>query len=133
AAQAMLSVNVHACTDVTGFGLAGHLKEMIRDSIGVELFADKIPYFEETEKFESSGFVPAGLYRNRDFYKDNVVTTRSDFLFDIIFDPQTSGGLLMAIDPADREKFERGAIELGVEYYVIGVFLDEPKGKIILR
>ena len=133
AAQAMQSVNVHACTDVTGFGLAGHLKEMIRDSIGVELFADKLPYFEEAVGFAASGFVPAGLYRNRDFYKEHIVTSRSDFFLDIIFDPQTSGGLMMAIGPADRKKFEETAVRLGVEYYIIGTFLEEPKGKIVLR
>ena len=133
AAQAMQSVGVHACTDVTGFGLAGHLKEMIRDSIGVELFADKLPYFEEAVGFAASGFVPGGLYRNRDFYKEHVVTQRTDFFFDIIFDPQTSGGLLMAIDPADRKNFEETAVGLGVEYYIIGTFLEDPKGKIILE
>lgn len=133
AAQAMLSVNVHACTDVTGFGLAGHLKEMIKDVIGVELFTDKLPYFEEAVGFAASGFVPGGLYRNRDFYKEDVVTSRTDFFFDIIFDPQTSGGLLIAIDPADRKKFEETAVGLGVEYYIIGTFLEKPKGKIILE
>ena len=91
AAEAMLSVNVHACTDVTGFGLAGHLKEMIRESLGVELHAGKLPYFAEAVEFATSGLVPGGLYRNRDFYGEHVVTTRSDFFFDIIFDPQTSG------------------------------------------
>jgi selenide,water dikinase len=133
AARAMQSVGVHACTDVTGFGLAGHLKEMIRDSIGVELFAEKLPYFEEAVRFAASGFVPGGLYRNRDFYKEHVVTQRTDFFFDIIFDPQTSGGLLMAIDPSDRKKFEETAVGLGVEYYIIGTFLEDPKGKIILE
>jgi selenide, water dikinase len=133
AAQAMQSVDVHACTDVTGFGLAGHLKEMIRDSIGVELRADALPYFEEAVGFAASGLVPGGLYRNRDFYKEHVITTRSDFFFDIIFDPQTSGGLLIAISPADRQNFEETAARLEVEYYVIGTFLEEPKGKIILR
>jgi selenide,water dikinase len=133
AAEAMLSVNVHACTDVTGFGLAGHLKEMIRESLGVELHAGKLPYFGEAVEFATSGLVPGGLYRNRDFYREHVVTTRSDFFFDIIFDPQTSGGLLMALDPADRAKFEETATRLGVDYHIIGTFLAEPKGKILLR
>lgn len=133
AAEAMLSVNVHACTDVTGFGLAGHLKEMIRESLGVELHAGKLPYFAEAVEFATSGLVPGGLYRNRDFYGEHVVTTRSDFFFDIIFDPQTSGGLLMALDPADRAKFEETATRLGVDYHIIGTFLAEPKGKILLR
>lgn len=133
AAEAMLSVNAHACTDVTGFGLAGHLKEMIRESLGVELHVEKLPYFWEAVEFASSGLVPGGLYRNRDFYKEHVVTSRSDFFFDIIFDPQTSGGLLIALDPADRAKFEEKAIALEVDYHIIGTFLPEPRGKILLK
>lgn len=133
AAEAMLSVNVHACTDVTGFGLAGHLKEMIRDSLGVELHAEELPYFQESVEFAASGIVPGGLYRNRDFYSEHVITSRSDFFFDIIFDPQTSGGLLIALDPSDRAKFEETAVRLGVDYRIIGTFLAEPKGKILLR
>ncbi len=133
AAEAMLSVNAHACTDVTGFGLAGHLKEMIRESLGVELYVEKLPYFWEAVEFASLGLVPGGLYRNRDFYKEHVVTSRSDFFFDIIFDPQTSGGLLIALDPADRAKFEERALALEVDYHIIGTFLPEPKGKILLK
>ncbi len=133
AAEVMHTIDVHACTDVTGFGLAGHLKEMVKDSVGVEVYAEKLPYFEEAVEFAASGIVPGGLYRNRDFYKEHIMTARSDFFFDIIFDPQTSGGLLIAITPADRKKFEETATRLGVEYYVIGTFLEEPKGKILLR
>lgn len=133
AAEAMFSVGPHACTDVTGFGLAGHLKEMIKESIGVEIIAEQLPYFQEAVGFAASGFVPGGLYRNRDFYGACVVTSRSDFFFDIIFDPQTSGGLLIAIDPADRTKFEAEATRLAVDYRVIGTFLAEPKGKILLK
>lgn len=133
AAEAMLTVGPHACTDVTGFGLAGHLKEMIKESLGVEIIAERLPYFREAVEFAASGFVPGGLYRNRDFYGEHVVASRSDFFFDIIFDPQTSGGLLIAIDPADRAKFESEAMRLGVDHHVIGTFLAEPKGKILLK
>ena len=79
-----------------------------------------------------SGFVPGGLYRNRDFYKDHVSSNEQGFYYDIIFDPQTSGGLLMAIDPEDIKGFEKKAAEVRLEYWVIGTFVDEPKGKIIL-
>ncbi len=132
AAEVMLSVRTHAATDVTGFGLAGHLKEMIKEYIGVELYQDKIPYFPEAVDLAESGFVPGGLYRNRDFYEENVMSGQQGFIYDILFDPQTSGGLLFAIDPDDLSKFESRAAQEGLEFWVIGRFVAEPKGKIRL-
>lgn len=132
ASDVMLSVRTHAATDVTGFGFAGHLKEMIKENIGVRLIADRLPYFQEAIELAKSGFVPAGLYRNRDFYKQHVVAHEHGFFYDIIFDPQTSGGLLMAIDPSDFPLFEKKAADVRLDYWVVGKFIDEPKGKIIL-
>ena len=132
AAEAMFSVRTHAATDVTGFGLAGHLKEMIKEYIGVELFADKLPYFEEAVELAKTGFIPGGLYRNRDFYKVYVESRRDDFFYDIIFDPQTSGGLLMAIPPDDIHKFEEKASRLQLNYWIIGRFTNASKGNILL-
>jgi selenide,water dikinase len=132
ASEAMLSVRTHAATDVTGFGLAGHLKEMLKETLGAEIYREKLPYFKETVEFASSGFLPGGLYRNRDFYGEHVMASRKDFFYDIIFDPQTSGGLLMAVDPEDAEKFAEKASQLNVEYWVIGKFIEDPKGTIVL-
>jgi len=132
ASEAMLSVETHAATDVTGFGLAGHLKEMIKENIGVELYVDKLPYFEEAPYLAQSGFIPGGLYRNRDFYKNFVEGKREGFLYDIIFDPQTSGGLMFAIPPQEVERFEKATQGVGLSCWVIGRFIEEPKGRIIL-
>jgi len=128
----MLSVRVNAATDVTGVGLAGHLKEMVKENIGVEIVSNNLPYFEEAVDLAKSGFVPAGLYRNRDFYKEHVVAEKEGFFYDIIFDPQTSGGLLMAIEAADVPAFAQMAGDIGLDYWIIGKFIEEPKGKIIL-
>lgn len=131
-AEAMRAVNTHAATDVTGFGLAGHLCEMIKESIGVKLFAEEVPYFKEAVELASSGFVPGGLYRNRDFYKRCVAGTASTFFTDILFDPQTSGGLLIAIGKEDLPAFRKAASGNGTTFWVIGEFVEEPKGKIVL-
>jgi selenide, water dikinase len=131
AAQAMSTVQVHAATDVTGFGLAGHLTEMLRESVGVRLFPEKVPYFKEAVDMAKSGFVPGGLYRNRDFYGKRVEGTGSAFFMDILFDPQTSGGLLIAIDPSDLARFEEAAAQKGATFWIIGEFVEEPKGKIV--
>jgi selenide, water dikinase len=133
AAEVMLSLRTHAATDVTGFGLAGHLKEMIKEAIGVELFLDRLPYFSEAVELAASGFVPGGLYRNRDFYKPHVLSDGKGFLSDIIFDPQTSGGLLFALDPADLGELERRAALSDTFVRVIGRFVNEPAGKIICK
>ena len=132
AALAMRSVRTHAATDVTGFGLAGHLSEMLGDMVGVRLFPEKIPYFKEAMGLSQSGFVPGGLYRNRDFYGTRVTGTTTAFLTDIIYDPQTSGGLLIAIDAADMRRFGEAAQANGASFWVIGEFVAEPKGKILL-
>jgi len=132
AAETMRAVAAHAATDVTGFGLAGHLSEMLRESIGVQLFPEKIPYFEEAIELARSGFVPGGLYRNRDFYGKCVVGETRGFLGDILFDPQTSGGLLIAIDHDDLKEFEDRAAQNNTTFWVIGEFIAEPKGKILV-
>ena len=132
AAEAMRAAGAHAATDVTGFGLVGHLSEMIGDSMGVRLFPEKVPYFEEAAALAASGYVPGGLYRNRGFYERCVVGSTSAFLTDILFDPQTSGGLLIAVDPDDLKAFERSAAQNGATFWVIGEFISEPKGKIVL-
>jgi selenide,water dikinase len=132
AAETMRAVAAHAATDVTGFGLAGHLSEMLGESIGVQLFAEKIPYFEEAVELAGSGFVPGGLYRNRDFYGKCVVGEARGFLGDILFDPQTSGGLLIAIGQDDLKAFEDGAAQNNTTFWVIGEFIAEPKGKILV-
>jgi selenide,water dikinase len=132
ASEVMLQFRTHAATDVTGFGLAGHLKEMIKEYIGVELFCDKLPYFDQAMELAQSGFVPGGLYRNRDFYGEHVTGKKEGFVYDIIFDPQTSGGLLFALEPDDLHDFEKEAMARKVDFRIIGQFLKEPKGKIIL-
>ena len=132
AAEAMRAVRTHAATDVTGFGLAGHLSEMLKETIGARLFPEKIPYFKEAVELSQSGFVPGGLYRNRAFYGKRVEGSAGPFHMDILFDPQTSGGLLIAIDPADLTKFEAACAQKGTTFWVIGEFVEEPKGRIVL-
>lgn len=132
AAEAMRDLRVHAATDVTGFGLAGHLTEMIKTYIGVELYNSKLPHFSEAKALAKAGFLPGGLYRNRDFYAKCVTGEPQGFLYDLIFDPQTSGGLLLAMHPDDLPAFEKKAGDLGVSSWVIGRFVAEPKGKILL-
>ncbi|MEG2833866.1 MAG: selenide, water dikinase SelD [Ruthenibacterium sp.] len=103
AARAADAFAVHACTDITGFGLLGHLSEMAQGSgKTIRLFADKVPFFAGAQALAQQGFLPAGAYANADYlapqvqFADHIVRS----VRDLLFDPQTSGGLLFCL-PAD--------------------------------
>ncbi len=105
ARDAMVRYRVHACTDVTGFGLMGHGFEMAQGS-DVELTIDvsAIDFIPEAVEFARMGVLPAGMYRNRSFAEAGVDVRETEVAIqDLLFDPQTSGGLLMAVDPADAD------------------------------
>lgn len=96
----MVQYPVHSCTDVTGFALLGHSFEMAQGSgCTIHLQTDHIPFHPEALPFAEMGFIPAGAYRNRDFAQKGVkvVGQVSRAMQDLCYDPQTSGGLLMAV------------------------------------
>lgn len=100
AAEAMEGFPVHACTDVTGFGLMGHLMEMIAgDSVEVAVDAANLPLLPGADEFAAMGLIPGGMYRNRDFVGVlcDIAPSVPRETADIAFDPQTSGGLLIAL------------------------------------
>jgi selenide,water dikinase len=99
AAEVMKEFDVHACTDVTGFGLAGHLIEMARGAKKhIVLYSQKVPLLEGVFDFASMGLVPAGAHKNRAFFNDLTRVSSGDrALADLMFDPQTSGGLLISV------------------------------------
>ena len=101
----MVRRRVHACTDVTGFGLLGHSLEMAQGS-GVELEIDvgAVDFFPEAAELAKMGVLPEGMYRNRAFAESSVDPGTAElWQQDLLYDPQTSGGLLMAVDPEDAE------------------------------
>ncbi len=103
AAEVMRRYPVHACTDITGFGLIGHLAEMIQGSgLGLSVHVDTLPVIQEAIEFAGMGMVPAGAHRNRSFRSAMVALASSvdPILQDILYDPQTSGGLCIVVAPA---------------------------------
>ncbi len=110
ARDCMLRFEIHSCTDVTGFSLMGHAYEMSSGSgCSIHLCADSVPYHKEAWELADMGFVPAGAYRNRDYVEPNLHWAREIPLpmQDILFDPQTSGGLLIAAGEKDAEALLR--------------------------
>ncbi len=134
ASEAMQEVGVHAGTDITGFGLLGHACEMIEGAeVGMEIDSAAVPIFPNAKELAEMGMIPGGLHRNRDFRKDMVEISEGvpQYLQDILYDPQTSGGLLIAV-PHERawlllEKLQEKGV---AEAAIIGEVVAEHKGKI---
>ena len=101
----MVKYRVHACTDVTGFGLMGHLLEMTQGSgTGAVIDVRGIALVEESLRLAEMGILPEGMYRNRSFAESSVDGGDVSLAVqDMLYDPQTSGGLLMAVDPTDAD------------------------------
>ena len=137
AADAIREVYVNACTDVTGFGLIGHACEMIEDAdVGIVIDTSAVPCFDGTREFCQAGFLSGGLRRNRS-YREGMVEiepTVADQMVDILYDPQTSGGLLVSCMSDEAERLIDRLHGRGVEQArIIGEVREEPKGKIVLR
>ena len=105
ARDAMVKYRVHACTDVTGFGLLGHTLEMAQGSDAeVELDVEAIDLIPEAVELARMGILPEGMYRNRAFAEESVDAGVVELCKqDLLYDPQTAGGLLMAVQASDAE------------------------------
>jgi selenide,water dikinase len=129
--------SIHACTDVTGFGLLGHASEMIDGSdVGIIIQSSAVPVFAEIQPFVEMGIIPGGLNRNRSF-RLHMVETGPDcprWLVDVFFDPQTSGGLLISLPAHDAETLLQQMHDEGIkDAAAIGEVVSAPKGRIIVR
>ena len=137
ASEVMMSVGVHACTDVTGFGFLGHAAEMLTDTDnGMVIDSSSVPFFPEAKDLIEGGFLPGGLYRNRDFRKKMVKFSPDvpEFIANLLFDPQTSGGLLIAVAKTKALRLVKAMHDAGVaEAKIVGEVVSKPKGKILVR
>ncbi len=119
AAQVMAGFDVSACTDITGFGLAGHLAEMLEGTgLGAEIFSNRVPVIQGALELADMGFLPTASYNNRQFRESMVdfVLTLSRPAKDILFDPQTSGGLLIAVSTAEADDLVHALRDSGVSH-----------------
>lgn len=135
AAAIMERYPVHACTDITGFGLLGHLAEMVVDSgLGMEIHVADLPIIPEALDYAAMGLVPAGTHRNRAFRQSLVEISQADpIMQDILFDPQTSGGLLICLDPEAADALLTALRTEGIgDAAIIGDVVSEPKEKILV-
>ncbi len=137
ASELMQEVGVNACTDVTGFGLIGHAYQLAQNSkVGIELHLASIPYFPEVVDFSQQGLCPGGLYRNKDYYHDRVkfISEIPEYIQHILFDAQTSGGLLISLTPEAAELLMDKLREVSTQdVAIIGEIVAEPKGMIVVK
>ncbi len=131
ARDVMIKYKIHACTDVTGFSLMGHLLEMVQGSeVNAEIHTADIDLIEEAKSLAKMGVLPEGLYRNRS-YAESYVDEGSIELYiqDMLFDPQTAGGLLIAVDEADADRFYEELKTAVPSAQRIGVITPKTDGK----
>jgi selenide,water dikinase len=119
ASEVMVEVGVNACTDVTGFGFLGHLYEMVRFSgVGAVIYSEKLSFLQKAKDYASMGLLPAATYENIDYVGDRVKFSNSvdEDTKMLLFDPQTSGGLLIAVPEGKAELLVERLKEKGVKW-----------------
>ena len=137
AAEIMTDFPVSACTDITGFGLLGHLAEMIAGTgTGIVIDSRAVPVLPEAFEFAAMGLVPAAAHKNR-LFRRQMVTMAAGFdpvLRDILFDPQTSGGLLIGCPEEAARSLHHRLVEEGVvEARIIGFATNSREERIYLE
>jgi selenide,water dikinase len=128
--------HVHALTDVTGFGLIGHAREMaLASGVSVNLYANRIPLLEGALECVRAGHIPGGLKANREFaecmveYEGNI----EEDVKTLLYDPQTAGGLFIAVDPANSRALENALQSAGVSTVEIGKVRNQGKPLITVQ
>jgi len=134
AAQAAQAVNVRAATDVTGFGLLGHALEMAQaGQVGLQIRFDALPWLPGARQYGQAWVFPGGAHNNHAFYDSQVIYTRpvEDWQSTLLHDPQTSGGLLIAVPRGRLEEFLAFCSVRGQPAWVIGAVTEGDKVEIM--
>lgn len=133
ASEIICTVGVHACTDITGFGLIGHSLEVARASNkAICLNAARIPVLNNALEYAARGLVPGGAHNNREFYESRVEYKKDipPELRDLLYDPQTSGGLLITVAVQKHKDLMQKFSEKGLTAVTVGEVLEGPAGHI---
>ncbi|HEX7678337.1 MAG TPA: selenide, water dikinase SelD, partial [Thermoanaerobaculia bacterium] len=132
AAAAMTEIGVSAATDITGYGLVGHLLEMCAGSgTGAEVRASAVPVLSNAREYLARGFRPAGTLRNIETFRRRVDIRVPESEFTLMCDAQTSGGLLIAVSPESLGLLETRLRQSGLFYATIGIMTGQ-SGKLTL-
>lgn len=136
AAEIMQSSGAHACTDITGFGFLGHAAEMcVQGRVGMHIETAMLPLFPKVVELARKSVFPGGLHRNR-VHREALIDTGGmpDWMVNVLFDPQTSGGLFMSTTREIASKIVAQLHERGHRSAaVVGTVVDDPAGRIVLE
>ena len=125
--------SIHSCTDVTGFGLAGHLHEMLNDRFSAEIQSKDLPYFEEAYQGAKEFILTAGGQRNRNFMEDKIDFQIDDFgIEELLFDPQTSGGLLVSVPAEEVDALLKELQAAGIPAQDFGSVIEQQDKELIV-
>lgn len=136
AKEVVENYSISACTDITGFGLAGHAMEMAASSkVTFEIDVTKVPYLDGAIETAKMGLVPAGTYANKDYISHDVkMDNIEEYYIDVLFDPQTSGGLLVSLPENEVENimkdFEKKNMDTKIA--IIGKVIEKQDKSIVL-
>lgn len=126
---------IHCCTDITGFGLAGHALEMAQGSEKtLQIQMERVPVLGGVEEYASMGLIPAGAYRNRQYMEKNIRNkVKVPWMEDLAYDPQTSGGLLLCVHKDDVKQLIKALSVLEMKSAVIGKVVKKQEQYLILE
>lgn len=126
---------IHSCTDITGFGLAGHAMEMAKGSeMTLILHTGKLPVLPGAKEYARMGLIPAGAYRNREYLEEDVLSDiAGTWQEDLVYDPQTSGGLLFAVKKEDAVQLLEQLADLDFPGAAIGEVTPKQEKYLILK
>lgn len=126
AADRAKNYSINACTDITGFGLLGHAYEMADGSdVSIHITSNTIRFIEGASDYAKMGLLPAGTYRNKKHIENKYFTAiDEEHIMDLLFDPQTSGGLLYSIPESQGLKLLKDLNENGIEGFIAGYVTD---------
>ncbi|TCS91160.1 selenophosphate synthase [Keratinibaculum paraultunense] len=134
--EALEKVKVNSVTDITGFGLLGHALEMAENSeVSIKIYHKRIPLISNTLEYAQMGLVPQGAYNNRKYIGDNVKFNNqiSEEMEDVLFDPQTSGGLLISIPKEEVDQLIKALTNNPTSYSIIGEVIEKEEQYLIVE
>ncbi len=130
ASQIALKFHPSAMSDVTGFGLLGHLKEMLNKNISFEIFESELPFLDGVKEYFNMGLIPAGAYKNLEFIKELTSDLNEEKL--LLCDPQTSGGLLISISEKDSLECLKKLEDENIQAKIIAKVVNKQENDIII-